>query len=124
MAKHANVAIIGTKFMGKAHSNAYDKVNMFFDSPTHPVKKVICGRDEADTKAAAAKLGWEEWSTDWKSVVARDDIDVVDISAPGYMHHPMVMAAAKLLREGKAKIEDGIFKIIKEETDNKNEKRR
>ena len=95
MAKKVNVALFGTKFMGKAHSNAFRKVGMFFDLPVEPVMKVLVGRNPEDTKALAKKYGWEEWSTDWKEVMARDDIDVVDISTPGDMHMPMAVEAAK-----------------------------
>jgi len=95
MAKKVNVALFGTKFMGKAHSNAFRKVGMFFDLKAEPVMKVLVGRDPEDTKAAAKRYGWEEWSTDWKQVMARDDIDVVDISTPGYLHEPMAIEAAK-----------------------------
>lgn len=96
MAKRkVNVALIGTNFMGKAHSNAYRQVDKYFDLPVKPVMKVICGLAEDDPAAAAEQLGWEESSTNWKEVVRRDDIDVVDVSVPGNLHHPLVMAAAK-----------------------------
>jgi len=93
--KTVNVALIGTKFMGKAHSNAFRQVTKFFDMPVEPVMKVLCGRNPEETKDLAAKYGWQEASTDWKKVIARNDIDVVDISTPGNMHHPMAIAAAK-----------------------------
>ncbi len=93
--KTVNIALIGTKFMGKAHSNAFRQVGKFFDLPAEPVMKVICGKDPAGTKAAAEKFGWEEASTDWQAVVARPDIDVVDISSSGDMHATMAIAAAK-----------------------------
>lgn len=93
--KTLNVALIGTKFMGKAHSNAFRQVGKFFDLPAEPVMKVICGKDPAGTQAAAKKFGWQEASTDWKQVVARPDIDIVDISSTGNMHAPMAIAAAK-----------------------------
>lgn len=93
--KTLNVALIGTKFMGKAHSNAFRQVGRFFDLPAQPVMKVICGKDPAGTKAAAEQFGWEEYDTDWQRVVARPDIDIVDISSSGNMHAPMAIAAAK-----------------------------
>ena len=89
-----NVAIIGTKFMGKAHSNAWLNTPHFFDVPIKPVLKVAVGRNEADLRAFADRWGWEEISTDWQSVVARDDIDIVDVSVPTNLHYPIVMAAA------------------------------
>lgn len=93
--KPLNVALIGTKFMGKAHSNGLRQVNRFFDLPYEVRLKVVCGRNPEDTKNAAADLGWEEWSTDWEEVIGRSDIDIVDIATPGDLHRPMAIAAAK-----------------------------
>jgi len=95
MTKELNVAIIGTKFMGKAHSNAWLNAPHFFDMETKPVLKVACGRNEADLKAFAERWGWQEVETDWRKVVARDDIDIVDISVPTSLHHDVAIAAAK-----------------------------
>ncbi len=89
-----NVALIGYKFMGKAHSNAYRQVRRFFPGKLEPRLKVICGRDPAALESAARQFGWEETETDWRRVVERNDIDVVDISTPGNLHHPMALAAA------------------------------
>ncbi|HEY6292089.1 MAG TPA: Gfo/Idh/MocA family oxidoreductase [Terriglobia bacterium] len=89
-----NVAIIGYKFMGRAHSNAYRQVSHFFPSKFTPRMKVICGRDRKAAEAAARQLGWEEVETDWRTVIERSDIDVIDISTPGYLHHQQAMAAA------------------------------
>jgi predicted dehydrogenase len=89
-----NVALLGYKFMGKAHSNAFRQVRRFFPGKLTPRLKVICGRDRAAVEAAARQFGWEEAETDWRRVVARRDIDVVDIATPGHMHHPMALAAA------------------------------
>ncbi len=90
-----NVALLGYKFMGKAHSNAYRQVRKFFPGKLVPRMKVICGRDRPALEAAAAQFGWEETETDWRRVVDRKDIDVVDVSTPGHLHHPMVLAAAE-----------------------------
>ena len=89
------VALFGTKFMGKAHSQAYRSVNMFFPEAPRVEMKVIVGRDPEQTKEAANAYGWEEASTDWKAVMHRKDIDLVDISTPGDWHDPMVLEAAK-----------------------------
>lgn len=89
-----NIALIGYGFMGKAHSNAWRQVRSFFDVPFEPVLKVICGRNEAELIKAADKFGWQEHSTSWEEVVAREDIDIVDICAPGDMHLPIALAAA------------------------------
>ena len=79
------VAAIGYAFMGKAHSNAWRNVASFFDVPAFE-QKVLVGRDASAVSEAAAKYGWAESATDWRSVIARDDIDIVDICAPGWMH--------------------------------------
>jgi predicted dehydrogenase len=88
------VAILGYKFMGRAHSNAYRQVSHFFPGKFTPRLKVICGRDRTATEAAARQLGWEEVETDWRKVVERKDIDVIDISTPGHLHHDQALAAA------------------------------
>jgi len=93
--KEMNVAIIGYKFMGKAHSNAWKNAGNFFDLPIQPVLKVACGRNEAGLKDFADNWGWEEIETDWKKVVERDDIHIVDISAPPALHYEIAVAAAK-----------------------------
>lgn len=92
--KKLNVAMIGAQFMGKAHSNAWRKVAMFFDLPVQPVMKVLCGKFPEELEVAD-KWGWEETSLDWKSVVARPDIDVIDVCTPNFLHPPIAIAAAK-----------------------------
>ena len=93
--KTMNVAIIGTKFMGKAHSNAWLNAPRFFDMGIKPVLKVACGQNEKDLQEFAARWGWEETETDWRKVIERDDIDIVDISVPTYLHRDIAVAAAK-----------------------------
>jgi len=95
----ANVALIGYAFMGKAHSNAYRQVNPFFAPTLRPRMKVICGRTPSAVRAAAREYGWDEAATDWQEVVARKDIDIVDVSTPGDSHMEIAIAAA---RAGKA----------------------
>jgi len=90
-----NVALIGYAFMGRAHSNAWRQVSRFFSPRLTPRMKVICGRDKRAVARAATKLGWEEWATDWREVIARPDVDVVDISTPGDSHAEIAIAAAK-----------------------------
>jgi len=91
-----NVALIGHRFMGKAHSNAYRQVRRFFPGELVPRMKVICGRAcTEELEATAAQFGWEESDCDWRRVIERDDIQVVDVSTPGYLHAPMVLAAAQ-----------------------------
>ena len=94
-----NVALIGYAFMGRAHSNAWRQVSRFFSPKLTPRLKVICGRDESAVRKASRRLGWEEWATDWRKVVSRPDIDIVDIATPGDTHGKIAMAAA---RAGKA----------------------
>jgi len=90
-----NVALIGYAFMGRAHSNAWRQVGSFFSPRLTPRLKVVCGRDRAAVRKASGKLGWEEWATDWREVIVRPDIDVVDISTPGDSHAEIAIAAAK-----------------------------
>lgn len=90
-----NVAIIGHNFMGKAHSNAWSNVTKFFDLPAEPVLKVAVGRNRASLEEFAGRWGWQEVSTDWREVVERDDIDVVDVATPVYLHAEMAIAAAE-----------------------------
>ena len=87
------VGLVGYKFMGRAHSNAYRQVGHFFDVDPVPRMRAICGRDEAATREAAAALGWEGYETDFRRLVARDDIGLVDVSTPGDTHRQVVMAA-------------------------------
>lgn len=86
------VAVIGYAFMGKAHSNAWRNVASFFDVPAFE-QKVLIGRDATQVAEAAAKYGWAESATDWRSVIERDDIHIVDICAPGWMHAEIATAA-------------------------------
>ena len=92
--KQLNVAMIGAQFMGKAHSNAWRKVGMFFDLPAKPVMKVLCGKFPEEVEVAE-KWGWEETSLDWKAVVARPDIDIIDVCTPNFLHPVMAIEAAK-----------------------------
>jgi predicted dehydrogenase len=90
-----NLAMIGTGFIARAHSNAFRQVAHFFDVPYELNLKVICGRNQAKLDSAAAQWGWEEVSTDWPTVVSRPDIDVVDIAVPNLLHSPVAIAAAQ-----------------------------
>ena len=94
MTKPLNIGMIGYGFMGRAHSNAYSQVNHFFDLQYRPVLKAICARDEAKAKAFAATWGYESVETDWRKLIARKDIDAVDICTPNNMHREIALAAA------------------------------
>ena len=87
------VAMIGHAFMGAAHSHAWRNAHRFFDLPLLPVMQVVVGRDAGRAAAAADHFGWEESATDWRAVVERDDIDLVDICTPGNTHHEIALAA-------------------------------
>ncbi|NYD78627.1 Gfo/Idh/MocA family protein [Arthrobacter cupressi] len=86
------VAVIGYAFMGKAHSNAWRNVGAFFGVPAFE-RKVLVGRDAELVAEAAARYGWAESATDWRSVIGREDIDIIDICAPGWMHAEIAVAA-------------------------------
>ena len=94
-----NVALVGQKFMGKAHSNAYLKVAKFFDLPLEPVMHTVIGRDESELKEFAQRWGWKNYSTNWKQAITAPEIDLVDIGTPNDLHAPMAIAA---LEAGKA----------------------
>lgn len=81
--------------MGKAHSNALQRVGMFFDPSAKVNMTAICGRDQEGVKAAAEKFGWKGYETSWETLVQREDIDVIDITAPSNAHREIAMAAAQ-----------------------------
>ncbi|MBA4495052.1 Gfo/Idh/MocA family protein [Paenactinomyces guangxiensis] len=87
--------MIGHKFMGKAHSHAYRDLPYFFDTSLTPVLQTIAGRDEKGVEAAARKMGWASYDTDWRSLIERDDIDLIDIVTPNHVHAEMAIAAAE-----------------------------
>lgn len=94
--KQVRVGMIGYKFMGKAHSHAYKDMPMFFPSAAaHPVMKAICGRDSTGVAQAAKQFGWESFETDYRKLLQRDDIDLIDINAPSNAHKEIVLAAAQ-----------------------------
>ena len=99
MSKMLNVGMIGYKFMGRAHSNAWLKAGKFFDLKARPVMKVICGRDPAGVARAADRWGWQHAVTDWHDVVNDPAVDIVDITTPNDAHAEIAIAAA---RAGKA----------------------
>jgi predicted dehydrogenase len=94
-----SVALIGTKFMGRVHSNAWRQAPRFFDLPADIRMAAICGRDHAGTHRAAKTLGWETAVYDWKAITADSNIDIVDICTPNDSHVEIAIAAA---RAGKA----------------------
>ena len=92
------IGLVGYKFMGRAHSNAWRQVGHFFDVDPVPRLRAVAGRDEAGVKEAAASLGWEGYETSYERLLARDDIQLIDVCTPGNSHHDIAIAA---LRAGK-----------------------
>lgn len=87
------VAVVGYSFMGRAHSNAWRNVGAFFPGVAPVVQQVLVGRDRASVERAAGSLGWAEAATDWREVVAREDVDLVDVCTPGDTHAEIALAA-------------------------------
>src|SRR6185437_12683577 len=80
--KKLNVGVVGYGFMGRTHSNAFGKVSQFFDLKREPVLKLVCGRDEEKVRAFAKNWNYESAETDWRKLVSRKDIDLIDIASP------------------------------------------
>jgi predicted dehydrogenase len=85
--------MVGYAFMGAAHSQGWRTAGRVFDLPLNPVQAVICGRDATAVRAAADRHGWASTETDWRALVERDDIDLVDICTPGDSHAEIALAA-------------------------------
>jgi len=94
-AKPMNIAMVGTGFIARAHSNAFHQVGRFFDVPFALQTKVVCGRDPSRVADFARRWEWQETAAKWESVVGRPDIDIVDIAAPNALHAPIAIAAAR-----------------------------
>ena len=92
--KILNVGMVGYGFMGRAHSNAFSQVSHFFDLPYQPVLKAACARNAEKLKGFADQWGYESTETDWRKLIARKDIDLIDIAAPNDMHLEIALAAA------------------------------
>ena len=95
MPRSLNIGMIGYGFMGRAHSIAYRRVNNFFELEYHPVLKAVCARSAEAVQAFANKWGYESIETDWHKLLARKDIDAVDICVPNNLHKEISIAAAK-----------------------------
>jgi predicted dehydrogenase len=93
--KDLRVALLGTGFMGKAHSNAYCQVGHFFDLPYRVRRTLICDVDAAALEATAKRWEWEKTASDWRAAIDRKDIDLVDIALPNHLHAPAAIAAAE-----------------------------
>jgi len=95
MTKPLNIGMIGYGFMGRAHSNAYHRVNDFFDLAYRPVLKAACARSADNARAFAARWGYESVETDWHKLIERKDIDAIDICTPNNTHAEIALAAAR-----------------------------
>jgi len=93
--KPINIGMIGYGFMGRAHSNAYLQANHFFDLQYRPVLKAACARSADKAKEFADKWGYESIETDWRKLVARKDIDLIDICVPNNLHSEIALATAQ-----------------------------
>ena len=95
MARTFRVGLIGYRFMGRAHSNAWRQAPRFFNLKANVELHTICGRNPAGVQAARAQLGWQHAATDWREVVESPLIDIVDIGAPNDLHAEIAIAAAR-----------------------------
>src|SRR6185436_4212351 len=93
--KNLNIGLIGYGFMGRTHSNAFLQAPRFFDLGCRPVLKAVAARNTERVKKFAENWGYESYVTDWRDLVARKDIDVIDIASPNDTHHEIAIAAAK-----------------------------
>jgi len=91
--KTVNIAMIGQGFMGRTHSNAWSQVGKFFEAPVQPVMHTTFGQPEEDPEAFAANWGWANASTDWRKLVRSEEIDLVDIATPNFLHAAVAKAA-------------------------------
>ena len=98
MPQQCNVALIGQKFMGRAHSNAWNQVAHFFDLPLTPVLHTIAARDLDELEPFAQRWGWRRATDDWKQIAATDEVDLVDVGTPNDVHAEQSIA---MLEAGK-----------------------
>ncbi|MET8233079.1 Gfo/Idh/MocA family oxidoreductase [Micromonospora sp. NPDC005298] len=91
--RELRIGMVGYAFMGAAHSQAWRTVNRVFDLPARARMALICGRDTGKVADAADRLGWDAYTTDWRDLINRDDIDVVDVCTPGDSHAEIALAA-------------------------------
>ena len=93
--KQLRIGLVGYGLMGRAHTNAFRQVSQFFTLEHRPVLTAVCGRDGAKAAAFAANWGYESVETDWRKMIARPDIDLIDIAATNNVHAEIAIAAAK-----------------------------
>ena len=95
MMRALNIGLIGYGFMGRTHSNAFLQAPRFFDLPSRPVLKAVAARNKDRVKAFADNWGYESHETDWRRLIDRKDIDVIDIASPNDTHREIAIAAAQ-----------------------------
>ncbi len=93
MAKPLNIALVGSKFMGRAHSNAWLSVNKFFDVPRDVVMRIVCAVEAKETRAFARKWGWSRATTSYEDILDDETIELVDVGSPNHVHAPQSIAA-------------------------------
>src|SRR3954447_26839843 len=93
--KPLRIGMIGYGLMGRAHSNAYRRVNNFFDLEYEPVLQAVCARDEAKANEFADTWGYAAVEAEWRKLIERKEIDAVDICLPNNLHHDIGITAAK-----------------------------
>src|SRR3954467_15658940 len=93
--KKLNIGVVGCGLMGRTHSNAFLQAPRFFDVPYEPVLKAVCARNADRVKAFASNWGYESIETDWRALIDRKDIDLVDIASPNDTHAEIAVAAAR-----------------------------
>src|SRR6185436_3928663 len=93
--KNMNIGLVGYGFMGRTHSNAFLQAGRFFDLPYQPILKAVCARNPDRLKSFADNWGYESVETDWRKLVERKDIDLIDIASPNDTHAEIAIAAAK-----------------------------
>jgi predicted dehydrogenase len=94
MTKPLNIGMVGCGFMGRAHSNAYHRVNQFFDLAYQPVLKALAESTKERAEEFARRWGWQRVESDWRKLVEASDIDLIDICSPNNTHHAIALAAA------------------------------
>ncbi len=92
-AEPLRIGMVGYAFMGAAHSQAWRTAPRFFDLPLQPDMAVLCGRNPEAAAAAAQRMGWRHTETDWKALLGRDDVQLIDVCTPGDTHAEIAIAA-------------------------------
>src|SRR4030095_12179650 len=93
--KPLNIGLVGYGFMGRTHSNAFLQAGRFFDLPFQPVLKAACRRTAGRVQSFAGNWCYESVETDWRTLIERDDIDLIDIASPNDTHAEIAIAAAQ-----------------------------